>query len=98
MAENYRPISLTSIVCKILESFVCKAIVAHLNEHKLLRSSQHGFVAHRSCLTNLLEYLESVTDLLDKGHNVDVFYLDFSKALDKALDFFRSSAASRSSK
>ena len=52
--ENYRPISLTSIVCKILESFVCKAIVSHLSEHKLLRSSQHGFVAHRSCLTNLL--------------------------------------------
>ena len=34
-------------------------------------------------LTKLLEYLESVTDLLDKGHNVDVFYLDFSKAFDR---------------
>ena len=83
LAENYRPISLTSIVCKILESLICKIIVAHLSEHRLLKSSQHGFVSHRSCLTNLLVYLETLTALLDEGHNIDVFYLDFSKAFDR---------------
>lgn len=83
LAENYRPISLTSIVCKILESLICGIIVTHLSEHGLLKSSQHGFVSHRSCLTNLLEYLETLTALLDKGHNIDVFYLDFSKAFDR---------------
>ena len=82
-AENYRPISLTSVVCKILEALICEVIITHLSEQKVLRSSQHGFVSHRSCLTNLLEYLETVTTLLDKGHNVDVFYLDFSKAFDR---------------
>ena len=83
LAENYRPISLTSVVCKILESLICEVIVTHLTEQKALRISQHGFLSHRSCLTNLLEYLETVTTLLDKGHNVDVFYLDFSKAFDR---------------
>ena len=83
LAKNYRPISLTSVVCKILESLICEVIITHLSEQKVLRSSQHGFVSHRSCLTNLLEYLETVTTLLDKGHNVDVFYLDFSKAFDR---------------
>ncbi len=58
-------------------------IVAHLSEHKVLNSSQHGFLSHRSCLTNLLEYLETVTSILDEGHNIDVFYLDFSKAFDR---------------
>ena len=55
----------------------------HLSDQNLLNSSQHGFVSHRSCLTNLLEYLETLTSLLDKGHNIDVFYLDFSKAFDR---------------
>ena len=83
LVENYRPISLTSIICKILERLICNVIVAHLTEHNILNSSQHGFVPHRSCLTNLLEYLETVTALLDEGHSVDVFYLDFSKAFDR---------------
>ena len=83
LAENYRPISLTSIVCKILEPVICKIIVAHLSERRLLKSSEHGFVSHRSCLTNLLAYLETLTALLDEGHNIDVFYLDFSKAFDR---------------
>ena len=83
LAENYRPISLTSVICKILESLLCEVIITHLSEQQLLNSSQHGFVSHRSCLTNLLEYLETLTSLLDKGHNIDVFYLDFSKAFDR---------------
>ena len=83
LAENYRPISLTSIICKILESLIHDNIINHLNNFQLIRTSQHGFTQHRSCLTNLLHYLETVTTLLDEGHNVDVFYLDLSKAFDR---------------
>ena len=36
-----------------------------------------------SCLTNLLEFLESVTKWVDEGSPVDVVYLDFQKAFDK---------------
>ena len=82
-AGNYRPISLTSIICKLMESIIRDAIVNHLAINNLIRSSQHGFMANKSCLTNLLEYLETLTTLVDMGHNVDVVYLDFAKAFDK---------------
>ena len=62
---------------------LCTAVTAHLNQYSLLKSSQHGFVTHRSCLTNLLQYFETLSNLLDQGHSVDAFYLDFSKAFDR---------------
>ena len=80
---NYRPISLTSLVCRLLESILRDNIVLHLREHNIINKSQHGFWAHRSCLTNLLEFLEVITKLIDEGHNIDIVYLDFSKAFDK---------------
>ena len=52
-------------------------------ENDLIRDSQHGFMPKRSCLTNLLEFLEVVTEDLDKGIPTDVLYLDFSKAFDR---------------
>ena len=54
---NYRPVSLTCIVCKILEKIIKSSIWEHLDQHKLIRDSQHGFRSGRSCLTNLLEFL-----------------------------------------
>ena len=80
---NYRPISLTSLICRVLESIIRDNVLLHLREYHLINRSQHGFWAHRSCLTNLLEFLETITKLIDEGHNVDVIYLDFSKAFDK---------------
>ena len=50
---------------------------------KLAENSQHGFTRGRSCLTNLLEFLEGITYKLDKGEQLDVIYLDFAKAFDK---------------
>jgi len=81
--QNYRPVSLTCVVCKIMESILKDVILDHLEKHKLIRDSQHGFTRGRSCLTNLLEFLEEVTLNLDEGRPVDVIYLDFSKAFDK---------------
>lgn len=45
--------------------------------------TQHGFRSGRSCLTNLLEFLEYITKQLDEGNNIDIIYLDFGKAFDK---------------
>ena len=75
--ENYRPVSLTSIICKILESILKDVIVEHFEKHNLIRSSQHGFTSGRSCLTNLLDFFEVITKEIDKGTNVDLIYLDF---------------------
>jgi len=80
---NYRPVSLTSAVCKLMESILRDNIVDHLIINHLIKDSQHGFTTGRSCQTNLLEFLDQVTKYLDSGEAVDIVYLDFSKAFDK---------------
>ena len=81
--ENFRPVSLTSQVCKLFESLMRDDIVDHLERKGLLNISQHGFRKGRSCLTNLLSFLEEVTEKLDERNSIDVVYLDFAKAFDK---------------
>jgi len=80
---NYRPVSLTSHVCKVLESIFHDAMLKHLVEYNFINGSQHGFMRRKSCLTNLLEFLEFVGKHVDNGEPVDVLYLDFQKAFDK---------------
>ena len=55
----------------------------HLIKHKLINPSQHGLLKAKSCLTNLLCFLEEITEWVDDGSPVDVIYLDFQKAFDK---------------
>jgi hypothetical protein len=50
---NYRPISLTCICCKVMESLLKEDITQHLKRNKILKDTQHGFVKGRSCTTNL---------------------------------------------
>ena len=52
--ENYRPVSLTSVICKLLERLIKDHMVDFLVRHKLLNPFQHGFIKVRSCLTNML--------------------------------------------
>ncbi|CAH8451171.1 unnamed protein product [Dicrocoelium dendriticum] len=79
---NYRPISLTCVLLKCLEKLIRNRICEHLAEHSLLRAEQHGFIKKKSCLTNLLCFLDEITRCLDDGIPVEVCYLDFSKAFD----------------
>ena len=81
--ENYRPVSLTSVPCKLMESIIRDKVVNHLTINHLIKSSQHGFMKHKSVTTNLLEFLEKVTATVDGGNPLDIIYLDFSKAFDK---------------
>ena len=82
-AANYRPISLTSHIGKLLERIIRDHIVRHLDNKQLIKPSQHGCLPGRSCQSNLLEFLERVTDDTDRGNITDVAYLDFAKAFDK---------------
>jgi hypothetical protein len=80
---NYRPVSLTSVTCKLLESIIMDKITEHLIENGLIRYTQHGFIPGKSCATNLVEFMDTVTRAADEGKAVDIFYLDFAKAFDK---------------
>jgi len=69
--ENYRPVSLTSQICKLFESFIEDVLVNHLEFNQAIVDSQHGFRKGRSCLTNLLSFLEQITSFADNGNIVD---------------------------
>ena len=79
---NYRPVSLTSIPCKLLETIIRSRIVQYLEQNNLLSPSQHGFISKRSCLSNLLVALEAITKAIDEGNVVDMIYFDYQKAFD----------------
>jgi hypothetical protein len=80
--ENYRPVSLTSIACKVMEKIIRDRIIQHLLTNEVLTNCQHGFVPGRSCVTNLLGVLDDWTSYLDQNAPVDAIYLDFAKAFD----------------
>ena len=82
LPENYRPISLTAILCKLMENFVRDKVVSHLINEKLLSKKQYGFISGRSTTTQLLYYLDECTKITAGGGTVDSIYLDFSKAFD----------------
>ena len=80
--NNYRPVSLTSVLCKMFESIIRELMIEHLVKHKLIADEQHGFVPKRNCMTNLLTAIEDWSYLIDKGKEMDLIYTDFSKAFD----------------
>ena len=65
VAVNYRPVSLTSICCKMLEHIIYSSLFAHLDEHKVLMDCQHGFRKGRSCESQLLIIVNDVLSNLD---------------------------------
>ena len=71
------------MICKLLERIIKDHLFDFLVKNKLINPSQHGFLKARSCLTNMLCFLEDVTKWLDEGSPVDIIYLDFKKAFDK---------------
>ena len=68
------------MICKLLERLIKDHIVDFLVKHKLLNSSQHGFLKARSCLTNMLCFLEEITKWIDMGSPVDIIYLGDGKS------------------
>ncbi len=80
LALNYRPVSLTCILCKVYEQFIRKHLLTFVEEKIIV--NQHGFVSKKSCFSNLLETVDTIIDMLENGAPVDVFYFDFCKAFD----------------
>ena len=80
---NYRPVSLTLEISNLKESIIRDAVIEYLQIHNLIKTSQHGFMKGRSCLANLLVYLDKITTYIDEGLPVDAIYLDFSEAFDR---------------
>ena len=78
---NYHPISLLPLISKILERCVFYNIKNHVFEQ--INPCQHRFVPGKSCVTQLIEVFEQIRYKLDNGEQIDVIYIDMSKAFDK---------------
>ena len=69
--DNYRPVSLTSEICKFFKSFIRDSVVHYLEVNALILDSQHSFCKEQSCLSNLLTFHDTVTSMIDSGNNAD---------------------------
>ena len=80
---NYRPVSLTSICCKVAEHIIVSSTLRHLDANKILVDCQHGFRRKRSCETQLIVTTEDIAAILNRQSQADIAILDFAKAFDK---------------
>ena len=83
VCSNYRPVSLTSIVCKLLESLIRDVLLEFLETNNKISVHQYGFRPGFSCSTQLLEVIEDFTSFTDIALDFDCIYLDFAKAFDR---------------
>lgn len=82
---NYRPISLTCIACKLLESVIKDHIMRYMLEKKIISSHQHGFLSRKSTTTQLLECNLDWNVTLNTHKHLDIIYLDYAKAFDSVV-------------
>ena len=82
LASNYRPISLTSVSCKILEHIVCRHILSYLESNNSLTNLNHGSRSGYSTETQLLNTTQDLLSSFDQNKQIDMAILDFSKAFD----------------
>ena len=80
---NYRPISLTSVLCKLCEHIIHCAVIQHLTDNNILSDAQHGFRKRRSWESQLICVLDDLTKGLDNKSQIDMVLLDYEKAFDK---------------
>ena len=79
---SYRPVCLTSVICKLLERIIHKYFVAYLELNSIISNEQHGFFKNRSTTTNLIKCLDDWSRALDSCTPVDIIYIDLAKAFD----------------
>uniref|UniRef100_A0A8R1HVJ8 Reverse transcriptase domain-containing protein n=1 Tax=Caenorhabditis japonica TaxID=281687 RepID=A0A8R1HVJ8_CAEJA len=81
-ANNYRPISLTSTICKTMERMIRKEMMKHIYGNKLLSNAQYGFRPHRGTEAQLLHYISCIQSNMEKKKDMSSVYVDFRKAFD----------------
>ena len=78
--NNYRPISLTSLVVKVMEIRIRDELYNRCKH--LINNKQHGFLPGRSCTTQMISFIDDISYSMNLRKDVDVVYFDFAKAFD----------------
>ena len=81
--KNYRPISLISILGKVMERCVYKHIHNYLVENSIITSHQSGFTPGDSAINQLINITNEFGKALDQGKEIRVIFCDISKAFDR---------------
>ena len=81
--DNYRPIPLTPITCKMLEHKMTSNIMQHLDTHHILHDAKHGFRKHRSRVTQLIQLIDNLAHDIDNRIQTYAILLDFQKTFNK---------------
>ena len=83
LPENYRPVSLTPIIAKMMEKIVKEKMERHIEEQMIMSEMQHGFRKLRSTSTNLLQFTNEVINIANGSKSVSIVYTDLRKAFDR---------------
>jgi len=78
--SNNRPISLTSIPCKVIKRFIRGNILKHCTDNNLFNNKLYGFLKGRSTMLQLLRIMDEWTKCLESGGQINVIYADFERA------------------
>ena len=81
--SEFRPISLLSILSKVLERHIHMLILDHLNQHHPLSNCQWGFQAKKSTVAALISITHDWLQQLEAGKEIGAVFFDFEKAFDK---------------
>ena len=81
-AANYRPISLTSVLCKVMEHIIFHHIMSYFTSLNILNPLQHGFRPNHSCQTQLVDFIDEIQRSMNTRQQTDLLFIDFSKAFD----------------
>ena len=81
---HFRPIALTSCLCKLLEKMVNFRLMAYLESHHLLGEVQSGFRPNRSTTDNLVQFEHHIFSAFERRHHTIAVFFDLSKAYDMA--------------
>ena len=82
LPTNYRPISILSILSKLIERHVYRILFEHLRTCYTISSRQWGFLPGSSKALALLCVTHDWLNQLDNGHEVYSVYFDIKKAFD----------------
>lgn len=82
---NYRPITLTCVACKLLETGIKTNLLNHLLRNNVISSSQHGYLSRKSTTTQPLQCCSDRNTALNGRNQTNIIYLDYAEASDSVV-------------